>query len=138
MIKRPLNMRFKDAVLEGRKVTTIRENAWPVGVPIMLYHWTGKPYRSNHADVAVIEVVHVTPILITHLTGGEMTYAGGPPESRNPIYLIQPYAHTLWSAEGFASQEEMDAWFRKVVKHGHQVEQNLMRFRMVNPVESQA
>lgn len=37
MIKRPLNSQFREKVLCGEKTTTIRDKAWPVGVPIMLY-----------------------------------------------------------------------------------------------------
>ena len=56
MIKRPLDPKFSDAVREGRKVTTIREKPWPVGKPIMLYNWSGIPYRSKHIDVASVKV----------------------------------------------------------------------------------
>ena len=64
MIKRPLNSRFSDAVLEGRKVTTIRDTPWPVGKPIMLYNWSGAAYRSPQIDVAAVLVVETTLIRI--------------------------------------------------------------------------
>ena len=41
MLKRPINSRFRELVLRDEKTTTIRDKPWPVGVPIMLYSWTG-------------------------------------------------------------------------------------------------
>lgn len=118
MIKRPLNAQFKPAVLEDRKITTIREKPWPVGVPIMLYHWEGKAYNSPHVDVAVIEVMETCPIEIDHHADGVMTYA-------HRIWHPNP----LWACEGFKSSEAMDAWFRQVVKPGRSLTRHLMRFR---------
>ena len=67
MIKRPLNPRFSDAVREGRKFTTIRADLWPVGVPIMLYNWSGAAYRSKQIDVAAIIVQGFWLIEITRM-----------------------------------------------------------------------
>lgn len=36
MIRRPLNSRFNQKVLDQIKVTTLRDKPWPVGVPIQL------------------------------------------------------------------------------------------------------
>lgn len=102
MIKRPLNSRFVEPVLADKKTTTIREKTWPVGIPILLYHWSGKAYRSKHHDVAVIVVKGFWTIRITHKLDG---------------------------SEGFGSQSEMDEWFRPLVKPGRTVEKTLMRFR---------
>lgn len=117
MIKRPLDVRFREAVLAGHKRTTIRDNAWPVGVPIMLYSWEGKAYRSKQAEVAPVVVSEVRPIKITHREDGVMVYAYGDPGKR-----------LLHELEGFASSEEMDAWFRPLVAPGKTVEKHLMVF----------
>jgi hypothetical protein len=55
MIKRPLNSQFPEKVEDLVKITTIRNEPWPVGVPIMLYCWSGKPYRSKHKNVCPID-----------------------------------------------------------------------------------
>ena len=119
MIKRPLNSQFSQAVLEGRKVTTIRDNAWPVGVPIMLYNWSGAAYRTPQLDVCPVEVERVGSIHIAHDQDGNMTYAY--PYGFNGVALHQ--------TEGFASREELDNWFRPLVKRGQTITKALMNFR---------
>ena len=121
MIKRPLNPQFSSAVLEGRKFTAIREKPWPVGVPIMLYNWSGAAYRSKQVDVAAVKVLGYWPIQITHTDNGKMRYAYGMENEK-----------ALWETEGFESREAMDEWFRKVVKPGRIVTKHLMRFRLLN------
>lgn len=121
MIKRPLNSRFSNAVREERKITTIRDNPWPVGTPIMLYNWSGAAYRSPQIDVAPVEVVETSPILITRDSAGEMSYC-----------MIEPLPTPLWECEGFDSEEDMDAWFSAKMKPGQSVEKHLMRFRLLN------
>jgi hypothetical protein len=117
MIKRPLDPRFREDVLAGRKRTTIRDKAWPLGVPIMLYSWSGNPYRSKQYEVAPVVVGEVRSIKITHREDGGMLYAYGEP-AKKPLY----------ETEGFASREEMDAWFRPLVAPGKTVEKQLMCF----------
>ena len=119
MIKRPLHERFSVAVARGEKFTTIREKPWPVGVPMMLYNWTGKPYRSPQRDVCAVQVIFTQAIYITHGIDGKMEYD-------------YPCAWELWEGEGFESQAEMDEWFRAVVKPGEIVTKHLMRFRLAN------
>lgn len=114
MIRRPLDPRFNEAVLEGRKCTTIRDHAWPIGVPIMFYNWRGLPYRSKQTDVAPIMVQDVWPMRIRHELGGGMHYT----------------RFHLWETEGFSSPEEMDAWFRPAILRGTQVRKHLMRFTL--------
>lgn len=121
MIKRPLNSRFRELVLCGKKTTTIRDKAWPVGVPIMLYNWSGAAYRSKQIDVAAVIVKGFWTIRITHKPDGDMIYAYGRVNS-------QP----LHETEGFASRAEMDAWFRPLVKRGETVEKILMLFGLSN------
>jgi hypothetical protein len=116
MIKRPLNPRFREQVLDGRKTTTIRNKPWPVGVPIMLYNWTGAPYRSKQLDVAAIVVKGFWTIRITHREDGGMLYAYG--RVKTPLH----------ETEGFASRAEMDEWFRPLVQRGQTVEKTLMLF----------
>ena len=121
MIKRPLNPRFSSAVLEGRKFTTIREKPWPVGVPIMLYNWSGAAYRSQQVDVAPVVVMGFWTIQIAQMEDGIMRYAYGM-ENNKP----------LWQTEGFDSAAELDAWCRPLVKPGKSVTKHLMRFRLAN------
>lgn len=120
MIKRPLNARFSQAVLEGRKFTTIREKPWPTKTPIMLYNWSGIPYRSKHINIGTVVVSGWWLMKITHITDGKMQYAYG---LENP--------HSLYEVEGFNSQDELDEWFRAIVKPGQSVSMYLMRFRLV-------
>lgn len=119
MIKRPLNSRFSAAVLEGRKITTIRDKAWLVDVPIMLYSWSGAPYRSKQVDVAAIIVSGFWTIQIARMDGDAMRYAYGM-ESEKALY----------ETEGFDSREDLDAWFRPLLKPGQSVIKHLMRFRL--------
>ena len=123
MIKRPLNARFREKVLRDEKTTTIRDKAWPVGVPIMLYNWTGAAYRSKQSDVAAIVVKGFWTIRITHKPDGDMLYAYG---RVNP----QPIHET----EGCASRAEMDAWFRPLVKPGTTIFKTLMLFSRIAAV----
>lgn len=118
MIKRPLDARFAGRVLEGQKFTTIRRNPWPTGKPIMLYSWSGKPYRSPHKNVCAISVIVAQPIEITQGIDGTMHYD-------------YPANYQLWQAEGFDSQNEMDEWFRKIVKPGKTITRHLMRFAVI-------
>lgn len=122
MIKRPLNARFHDPVLEETKITTIRDKPWPVGVPIMLYNWSGLPYRSKQVDVCAVVVLGFWPIVIVHQLDSKMLYGCGMENAR-----------PLWETEGFESQEDMDEWFRKVVKKGDTVFKHLMRFKLHTP-----
>lgn len=63
MHRRPLSWQFNQAVLEGRKISTIRAKRWPIG-PIQLYNWSGKPYASKQENVAVVSVKSCHEILI--------------------------------------------------------------------------
>lgn len=125
MIKRPLHKRFTAAVLEGRKITTIRDKAWPVGVPIMLYNWTGAAYRSKQSDVAPVIVEETTPILIGRVEGESSLMCFHPERSIHRGRL-------LWSCEGFLSQEDLEEWFRSKMKPGQWSDKHLMRFRRSN------
>jgi hypothetical protein len=126
MIKRPLNARFRQAVLDGRKVTTIRDSPWPIGQPIMLYSWSGSAYRSPHIDLCPVIVRGVRRIQIYH-----DDYDDGP-----MIYTPDQICGTpLWECEGFGSQEEMDAWFRSIIKRGAFAEKFLMMFRLEGGAE---
>ena len=117
MLKRPLNSRFREHVLAGRKTTTIRDKAWPVGVPIMLYNWSGAAYRSKQIDVAPVIVKGFWSIRITHREDGGMIYAYGR-VNETPLH----------ETEGFASRAELDEWFRPLVKRGQTVEKTLIHF----------
>lgn len=118
MIKRPLNPRFRDAVLQGIKVTTIRQRPWPFNVPIMLYNWEGQPYRSKQIDVCPVIVDLTSPIEIAHGSEGRMSYIL-PAIEKTP----------LWMTEGFDSQEDMNKWFRAIVPKGTSKFQTLMKFK---------
>jgi len=125
MLKRPLNPRFNAAVRAGRKITTIRENPWRIDLPVMLYNWSGAAYRSQHVDVAAVQVLGVRPVQISRTESGCMVYeysTGG--DER----LAQ-----LWECEGFDSQAEMDYWFSAKLRPGKSVTRCLMRFRLLTP-----
>jgi hypothetical protein len=121
MIKRPLNAQFSNAVLEKRKITTIREKPWPVGVPIMLYNWSGAAYRSPQIDVGAVIVREWWPITIARTSAGDMRY----------VYRMDGHL-ALHETEGFESRAAMDEWFRPLVKNGQSVTKHLMRFRLAN------
>ncbi len=120
MIKRPLNPQFNAAVLEGRKFTTIREKPWPIWFPIMLYNWSGLPYRSKQIDVAAVEVEEVLELVVTHDAYGGIVFC------RDHIDGIP-----IHQTEGFDDAGQMQDWFRKVVPVGKTVELSLMRFKLL-------
>lgn len=118
MIKRPLHPQFGKPVLAEVKITTIRAKPWPVGVPIMLYHWQGAAYHSKQRDVAVIVVESTQPITLTR-QGDTITTS-----------LQEVAGKPLWQTEGFASPQDFQAWFLKLVKPGQTLTQHLMRMRL--------
>lgn len=120
MVKRPIHSQFNEAVLAGRKFTTIRKKPWRRDQPVMLYNWTGKPYRSKQQNVAAVEVTAWWPIWMTHWKNGDVTYDIQTMDEK-PIH----------ESEGFSSREEMDAWFRKEVPKGTTEIRYLMRFRLL-------
>ncbi len=122
MIRRPLNARFKQPLLNDVKTTTMREHEWPVGVPIMLYCWTGKPYRTKQQDVAAVVVEMVSEVTIFCDEQGRMSYA---------YHLHREGDRTLWQREGFNSQADMDDWFRALVMPGGTLRRKLMEFRRI-------
>ncbi len=121
MRKRPLNPRFEAPVLADVKTTTIRDTAWPLGVPVMLYRWSGLPYRSKHVDIAAVEVEATTPIRIGRSDNGLLTFY----HAERGIHPGRP----LWKCEGFHSPADMDEWFLAKLKPGQTVEKVLMKFR---------
>lgn len=128
MIKRPLKSRFSEAVCEGRKFTTIRDNPWPVGKPIMLYNWSGAAYRSPQIDVAPVIVEETTPIRIGVSSNGNHVFF----HAERGIHC----GVMLWQAEGFESAEDMKEWFLEKLKPGQTVEKHLMRFRLMERGEA--
>lgn len=121
MIKRPLNSQFQEAVLSGRKFTTIRSKPWPCWQPIMLYHWAGKPYKSKHINVAPIEVEEVLEITVTHDRDGSIVF--------DRCYIDGKPIH---ETEGFDDVGQMQEWFSKVIKVGNTETLSLMRFHLLN------
>jgi hypothetical protein len=121
MLKRPLNPRFTQAVLDGRKFTTIRSKPWPCWKPIMLYNWSGAAYRSPQIDVAQIEVEEVLELEVTHDPDGGVVFSRAHIDGK-PIH----------QSEGFDDAGQMQAWFSKVVKVGESASLHLMRFRLAN------
>lgn len=85
----------------------------------MLYNWSGAAYRSPQIDVATVVVRDVRVIRITHRDDGGMLYAYGQQNERR-----------LHETEGFASREDLDAWFSPLVKRGETVEKALMFFEI--------
>ena len=125
MIKRPLAEQFHRKVLDGIKISTIRPNPWPVGVPIQLFRWEGLPYRSKHVNGPAVIARSADPITIAsdaagisyHLAGDDLRHA------ITDLYVI----------EGFDSQEKMDDWFRRLVKPGQTIQSYQMLFSLIEP-----
>lgn len=88
----------------------------------MLYNWSGKPYRSKQVEVAVVVVESVGEVDISQDADFKMIYAWT---------WTGTDARCLWEREGFESQGDMDAWFRRLVKPGKVLRRKLMRFKMV-------
>ncbi len=119
MIKRPLNSRFNAAILSGRKVTTIRSKPWPVWKDVMLYNWSGLPYRSKQIDLCPVVVESETQIIISNVKGVLSFY----PDKVDGT--------SLFITEGFNSQSDLEEWFSKLVKPGQTITKHLMRFRVI-------
>ncbi len=126
MTKRPLDTGFRSAVVALIKIATMRKNPWPIGVPIMLYSWAGKPYRSKHDDLIPVIAESATKVKIQRV-GDSIAY-------QVPEQLLP---RPLWQCEGFDSQELMDAWFLKLVAPGKSIERYLMIFRPLTETELQ-
>lgn len=116
MIRRPLNSRFNGAVERDEKITTIRDKAWPVGVPIMLYNWTGLPYRSKQKAICDVTVSKTSLIVISR--------------SADAIHFAydMELPRPLWSCEGFDSEQDMHDWFAAKLKLGQSVTKVLHLF----------
>lgn len=127
MIRRPLHPRFAEPVLARIKTTTFRDAAWPVGVPIMLYHWTGRPYKSPQQSLAPIAVESVTPIRIEANRAGEIIV-------RDSDGALIPHP---WIDEGFDSAEDFASWFRPLLKGGGVLLRQMMRFNLLDTEISQ-
>lgn len=125
MIKRPLNPKFSPKVLGRIKITTIRDKAWPVGVPIMLYNWEGPAYRSKQIDVAAIRVHDTHEIQFTR-DGEFLSYSIAKIDGRE-----------LWETEGFDSKKELHEWFIPHVKDGQTITKHLMRFHLISNPNNQ-
>jgi hypothetical protein len=102
----------------------MRKKPWPIGKEIMLYHWQEKPYRSKHQDIAVVKVISTNPIFIKREQDDSISYI-----PLHPFTLSRP----LWQHEGFDSQEEMDAWFRPLIKINDAIHRHLMHFKLIRP-----
>ena len=124
MRKRPLDPSFNQKVLDKIKISTIRDKAWPLNTPFMLYNWSGKPYRSKQVDVAAVEVTASNPLVVTHNKDGSITFL-----FQNAFRLPRP----LFECEGFESKEAMDDWFRKVIPKGRRGGKYLMQFKLLHP-----
>ena len=127
MIKRPLSQRFHQKVLDGIKVSTIRPNPWPVGVPIQLFYWQDKPYRSKHVNGPAVIVNCIKPMQICNPCTGKLEYCYG----HGSLLNVAP--KNLYTIEGFDSQEDMDTWFRRLVKPGQTIQQYQMLFSLFQP-----
>lgn len=125
MTRRPLHTRFSQAVLERRKITTIREKAWPIGKPIMLFNWSGTAYRSKQIDVAAVIVTAATPIDISL---GEFSDCVTFSE-------IMGLGRPLWECEGFNGPLDMNDWFLPKLKPGQTLTKILHRFELYQPGE---
>jgi hypothetical protein len=126
MIKRPLAEQFHQKVLDGIKVSTIRPNPWPVGVPIQLFRWEGLPYRSKHVNGPAVIARSTNRIMIASDAAGVISYHLADDDLRHAIT-------DLYVIEGFDSQEKMDDWFRRLVKPGQTIQSHQMLFSLIQP-----
>ena len=126
MIKRPLAEQFHQKVLDGIKVSTIRPNPWPVGVPIQLFRWEGLPYRSKHVNGPAVIARSANRIMIASDAAGVISYHLAGDDLCHPIT-------DLYVIEGFDSQEKMDDWFRRLVKRGQTIQSYQMLFSLIEP-----
>lgn len=130
MIKRPINSTFREKILAKEKISTIRAKPWPLCVPIMLFSWEDKPYRSKHKDLAVVVVQAILPIAISRSTSNALTYSYS--NRKGSCLEMSIFGKPLFEAEGFDSADQMDAWFAKLVKKGESINQFIMLFNLCN------
>lgn len=109
--------------MDDIKVTTIRDKAWPTNTPIMLYSWTGKPYRSKHLDLTPIIVESIHPIIFHLSTDGTLSYI----HATEPC----PWLDRLWYHEGFKSEQELIDWFTPILPKENPVTKYLMKFHRI-------
>ena len=126
MIKRPLAEQFHQKVLDGIKVSTIRPNPWPVGIPIQLFRWEGLPYRSKHVNGPAVIARSANRITIASDAAGVISYHLADCDLCHEI-------KDLYVIEGFDSQEKMDDWFRRLVKRGQTIQSYQMLFSLTEP-----
>lgn len=135
MIKRPLHARFGPQVLADIKRTTILPTAWPLNVPIMLYHWSGKPYWTPQVNLTPVQAIFTCPITIAHIhtkdEPSRMQYllAASDTEALARALDTRPESIRLWHLEGFDSRADMDIWFVKTLKPGQTIQKHLMVFK---------
>jgi hypothetical protein len=103
MIKRPIDKSFREKVLAGKKRTTIRRKPWPLGVPIMLYSWTGEPYRSKHDNLVSVMCSSWEEITLKRDTDGSLRFH---------LLKNSSLEGRLFEAEGFDDHEALCEWFR--------------------------
>lgn len=126
MIKRPLAEQFHQKVWDLIKISTIRPNPWPVGVPIQLFRWEGLPYRSKHVNGPAVIARSADPIIIASDAAGAISYYLAGDDLRHAIT-------DLYVTEGFDGQEKMDDWFRRLVKPGQTIQSYQMLFSLIKP-----
>jgi hypothetical protein len=126
MIKRPLAEQFHQMVLDGIKVSTIRPNPWPIGVPIQLFRWEGLPYRSKHVNGPAVIARSANRIMIASDAAGVISY-------HLTDYDLCHAITDLYVIEGFDSQEKMDDWFCRLVKPGQTIQSYQMLFSLIEP-----
>ena len=122
MHRRSFHPRFRDPILQGIKTTTIRDKPWPIGVPIMAFSWTGKPYRSKQQDIAAVVVEATETVRLTrNALGNIMT---------TPCVPRLCESSQLWECEGFDSFDAFCDWFRPLIKPGQTLTKTLHRFHV--------
>jgi hypothetical protein len=127
VIKRPLAEQFHQKVVDGIKISTIRPNPWPLRVPIQLFRWEDKPYRSKHVNGPIVVVNCIRPMQISNDSTNKPQYC-----YRHGSFLdVVP--KNLCTIEGFNSQEDMDTWFRRLVKPGQTIQSYQMLFSLIKP-----
>lgn len=123
MIRRPISRQLAPKVVAGIKTTTIRDSAWPVGVPIQLYEWSGQAYRSPQIDVCQVMVDSVEKLTIIYSGFGHVWFMGS-----DGKYLEKD---VLALTEGFDSVDDLDRWFNPTGKASDPVQKHMMRLRLL-------
>ncbi|MBN8247762.1 MAG: hypothetical protein J0L84_10005 [Verrucomicrobia bacterium] len=110
--RKALQDRFVEAVLSGRKNTTIRPAGRPSKLPeagdkLTLFRWTGRPYWSPQEVVGEFRIKRIWSVTVSE-EGLVLEDGGTRHWAHQPCGDQETFAHR----EGFLNWAEMREWFR--------------------------